>query len=117
MKIIYLHRDKSFVHSVDIARELGVSKPTVSIALKKMEAAGFIVFHRDRGIELTAEGERIAREVTDRYNALYGLLTDLGVDDQTARDDACQMEHGISDRSLSALTALRQQLSQSKEKF
>jgi Mn-dependent DtxR family transcriptional regulator len=117
MKIIYRHREKDFARSVDIARELGVSKPTVSVALKKMEASGLIFFHQDMGIGLTPEGERIAREVTERYNALYGLLTDLGVDDETAQDDACRMEHGISDRSLSALIELRQKLSQNTEKF
>jgi len=117
MKIIYRHREKDFARSVDIARELGVSKPTVSVALKKMEASGLIFFHQDMGIGLTPEGERIAREVTERYNALYGLLTDLGVDEQTARDDACRMEHGISDRSLSALIELRQKLSENTEKF
>ena len=84
MKIIYRHREKDFARSVDIARELGVSKPTVSVALKKMEASGLIFFHQDMGIRLSQEGERIAREVTERYNALYGLLTDLGVDDETA---------------------------------
>lgn len=117
MKIIYRHREKDFARSVDIARELGVSKPTVSVALKKMEASGLISFHQDMGIGLTPEGERIAREVTERYNALYGLLTDLGVDEQTARDDACRMEHGISDRSLSALIELRQKLSENTENF
>ena len=117
MKIIYRHREKEFARSVDIARELGVSKPTVSVALKKMEASGLIFFHQDMGIGLTPEGERIACEVTERYNALYGLLTDLGVDEQTAQDDACRMEHGISDRSLSALTELRQKLSENTEKF
>ena len=117
MKIIYRHREKDFARSVDIARELGVSKPTVSVALKKMEASGLIFFHQDMGIGLTPEGERIAREVTERYNALYGLLTDLGVDEQTARDDACRMEHGISDRSLSALIELRQKLSENTDNF
>ena len=117
MKIIYRHREKNFARSVDIARELGVSKPTVSVALKKMEASGLIFFHQDMGIGLTPEGERIAREVTERYNALYGLLTDLGVDNETARDDACRMEHGISDRSLSAMIELRQKLSENTEKI
>ena len=114
MKIIYRHQENSLVRSVDIAHELGVSKPTVSVALKKMEASGLIFFHQDMGIELTQEGERIAREMTERYNALYGLLTDLGVDEQTAHQDACRMEHGISDRSLSALIELRQKLDKTK---
>ena len=117
MKIIYCHRENSLVRSVDIAHELGVSKPTVSVALKRMEASGLIFFHQDMGIKLTQEGERIAREMTERYNVLYGLLTDLCVDEQTAQDDACEMEHGLSARSLSALIELRQKLNEYKEKI
>lgn len=117
MKIIYRHRENSLVRSVDIARELGVSKPTVSVALKKMEASGLLIFHQDMSIELTQEGERIARETTERYNALYGLLTDLGVDEHTAQIDACEMEHGISDRSLCVLIELREKLSLRNEKL
>lgn len=110
MKIIYCRRENNLVRSVDIARELGVSKPTVSVALKKMEADGLITFHLEFGIRLTEKGERIAREVTVRYQTLYGLLTDLGVEQQIAHDDACRMEHGISDASLLALSELRRKL-------
>ena len=117
MKIIYRHRENSTVRNVDIARELGVSKPTVTIALKKMEDAGLIACRQDTGIELTREGERIARDVIERYDVLYGLLTDLGVEEQIAHDDACRMEHGISAHSLSALIELRQKLNENKEKF
>ena len=105
------------MRGVDIARDLGVTKPTVSVALKKLENSGFITIHLSRSVELTREGERIARDVTERYNTLFGLLTDLGVDEQTARDDACRMEHGISERSLSALIELRQKLCKNTEKF
>ena len=113
MKVIYRLRKKKPVRGVDIAREFGVSKPTVSVALKKMETSGLISFHPDRGIELTEEGESIAREVIERYDALYGFLLDLGVEEQTAHEDACRMEHGLSDTSLSALQELRQYLQES----
>ena len=110
MKVIYHLREKGLVRGVDIARELDVKKPTVSVVLKKMEARGLVAYQPDRGIDLTAEGEKIAHEVIGRYEALYGFLTDLGIDKQAAREDACRMEHGISDTSISALIKLRQYL-------
>ena len=117
LKTIYRLQENDLVRGVDIARELGVTKPTVSVALKKLENSGLITIHLSRSVELTQDGERIAREVTERYDTLFGLLTDLGVDEQTAHKDACRMEHGISDRSLSALIELRQKLCQNTEKF
>ena len=116
MKVIYRLRDKGPVRGVDIAREFGVSKPTVSVALKKMEASGLIAFHSENGIELSEKGEWIAREVIERYDALYGFLLDLGVDEHTAHEDACRMEHGISETSLAALKELRQYLRHSQFK-
>ena len=110
MKVICRLQENSTVRGVDIARELGVTKPTVSVALKELEASGLIFIQPNRTITLTEEGERIAHGVLARYDVLYGLLTDLGVDDETARDDACRTEHGISDRSLKALRELRQAL-------
>ena len=110
MKVIYRLREKGSVRGVDIARELKVSKPTVSVALRRMEDSGFIKAINSRSVELTEEGERIAREVTERYNILFGFLTGLGVDEQTAHEDACKMEHGISKISLNALERLRQYL-------
>ena len=107
MKVIYRLRGGSPVRAVEIARKLGVSKPTVSIALKEMESAGLVAVGTGRAIELTAQGEAIARDVNERYDALLGLLTDLGVDENVAREDACEMEHGLSEASLSALNSLR----------
>ena len=117
LKTIYRLQENEIVRGVDIARDLGVTKPTVSVALKKLESSGLITVHLSRSVELTQEGERIAKEVTERYDTLFGLLTDLGVDEQTAHRDACRMEHGISDRSLSALIELRQKLCKNTEKF
>ena len=110
MKVIYRLSENDQVRGVDIAREFGVSKPTVSVALRKMEDSGLIKVQMSRCIELTEEGERIAREITERYDAIYGFLIGIGVDEQTACEDACRMEHGLSDASLAALKELRQYL-------
>ena len=108
MKIIWSFRENGSVRGAFIARELGVSKPTVSIALKGMEAAGYLILNPDRTIELTEKGEKIGNDVIKRNEAISGLLTDLGVDKKTADEDACVMEHGISDESLRAIVELRQ---------
>ena len=114
MKVIYRLQENDLVRGVDIARELGVSKPTVSVALREMEASGLITVHLSRSVALTEEGERIARRVIDRFDTIYGLLTDLGVDEPTAREDACKMEHGVSDASLKALSELRRSLREAR---
>lgn len=106
MKVIYRLRDTK-VRGVDIARELGLKKPTVSVALKRMEDMSLVAFDQDRGVVLTEAGESLAHEVTGRYEILYGFLLDIGVDEQTAHEDACYMEHGISESSLEALQKLR----------
>ena len=106
MKVIYRLQENDLVRGVDIARELGVTKPTVSVALRELEADGLITVYLSRSVRLTEEGERIAREVARRYDTLFGLLTELGVEEETAREDACRMEHGLSERSLTALEAL-----------
>ena len=107
MRTIYRLRKNGLVRGAYIARELGVSKPTVSVALREMEAAGYLNVRHDRTIELTEKGEAIGKSVIERYNVLFGLLTDLGVDKRIADADACNMEHGISDESLRALIELR----------
>ena len=115
MRIIYRLRENGLVRGAYglvrgayIARELGVTKPTVSVALKEMEAAGYLAIQPDRTVELTEKGEKIGEYVIKRYETVYRLLTDLGVDKKTAAEDACNMEHGISEETLTALCDLRQ---------
>ena len=110
MRVICRLRKNGAVRGAYIARELGVSKPTVSVALREMEAAGFLVIQPDRTVVLTENGEKIGNSVIERNEVIFGLLTDLGVDKKTADADACNMEHGISGESLSALKKLRQLL-------
>lgn len=115
MKVIYSLRETK-VRGVDIARKLGLKKPTVSVALKRMKDMSLVAFDQERGVILTEAGESLAREITGRYDALYGFLLDIGVDEQTAHEDACYMEHGISESSLDALKELRRLLHSSDYK-
>lgn len=108
MRTIYRLRENGLVRGAYIARELGVSKPTVCVALKEMEAAGYLSVQSDRTVELTEKGEKIGKSVIERNRVIFGLLTDLGVDKSIADADACKMEHGISDETLKALIELRQ---------
>lgn len=107
MRVIYNLRKNDVVRGAYIARELGVTKPTVSVALREMEAEGYLVIQPDRTIELSEKGEEIAQYVIERNNVIFGLLTDIGVDKTVAADDACRIEHGISDETLNALVELR----------
>ena len=107
MRTICRLRENGSVRGAYIARELEVSKPTVCIALREMEAAGYLTVQPDRTVELTEKGEKIGESVVERNRVLFGLLTDLGVEKSTAHDDACKMGHGISDESLNALIELR----------
>ena len=111
MKTIYRLREEGVVRGAYIARELGVTKPTVSVSLKEMEEAGYLKIQPDRTVILTQKGEEIASRIVERNKIIFELLTYLGVNRETAYDDACNIEHGISDESLNALIKLRDYLS------
>ena len=110
MKTIYRLREEGVVRGAYIARELGVTKPTVSVSLKEMEEAGYLTIQPDRTVILTQKGEEIASRIVERNKIIFELLTYLGVNRETAYDDACNIEHGISDESLNALIKLRDYL-------
>ena len=110
MKTIYRLREEGVVRGAYIARELGVTKPTVSVSLKEMEEADYLTIQPDRTVILTQKGEEIAKYVVERNKIIFELLTYLGVNRETAYDDACNIEHGISDESLNALIKLRDYL-------
>ncbi|MBQ7745098.1 MAG: metal-dependent transcriptional regulator [Ruminococcus sp.] len=110
MKTIYRLREEGVVRGAYIARELGVTKPTVSVSLKEMEEAGYLKIQPDRTVILTQKGEEIASRIVERNKIIFELLTYLGVNRETAYDDACNIEHGISDESLNALIKLRDYL-------
>ena len=101
--ILMLGHDGTPVRSIDIANELGYSKPSISIAMKNLKANGYIVVEAGGRISLTKEGRDIAQRIYDRHTLISDLLIFLGVDSKTALEDACKMEHGMSEKSYVAL--------------
>lgn len=91
------------VRSIDIANELEFSKPSVSIAMKNLREKGYILIDDDGYIKLTAKGRKIADSMYERHVAISDWLMKLGVDKKTALNDACKMEHVISESSFLAI--------------
>lgn len=95
-----LIREMGEARQVDLAARLGVSQPTVAKMLKRLAAAGLIEMIPWRGIFLTAEGEKLARESRERHRIVENFLLALGISQQTARRDAEGMEHHVSEETL-----------------
>ena len=102
-RILMLLEQKGYVRSVDIASGLNVSKPSVSVAMKKLRENGYIRMSTDNMISLTDKGYAIARKIYDRHQALTKYLVQLGVPEETAKEDACRMEHDISQETFEAI--------------
>ncbi len=102
-KILQLSQKNSVVHAIDIARGLSFSKPSVSIAMNKLKEAGYIEINPKGEITLTPSGLQIAQKTLEKHTILTNLLIYLGVDEETAKEDACRMEHDISDKSWEAI--------------
>lgn len=92
-----------YIRSIDIAAELRVTKPSVSYAVKRLRENGYVTMDRDGLITLTDKGLEIANRIYERHKVLTQMLVFLGVDPQTARQDACKMEHDISDETFEAI--------------
>jgi Mn-dependent DtxR family transcriptional regulator len=101
--ILILSGRKPAVRSVDIAAELEFTKPSVSVAMKNLRENGYIEMDGDAYITLTAKGRAIAETMYERHTVLSEWLTSLGVPARVAMEDACRMEHVISEASFSAL--------------
>lgn len=102
--ILILEKRFGFVRSVDIATELGVSKPSVSHAMMQLRNAGYITMEeRTSQIRLTEEGRSIAERVYDRHVTLSRFLMSIGVGEANATADACKIEHDISEETFQAI--------------
>jgi len=101
--ILMLCKQHGAARSVDIAAHLGVTKPSVSFAMKKLRENGYILMGDDNRITLTETGEAIACRVLERHTLLIAMLTRLGVSEETARIDACKIEHDLSDETFDAI--------------
>lgn len=101
--ILVLSKEKEMVRSIDVAEEMGFSKPAVSRAMAKLKANKYIIIDADGYIALTESGREIAEKIYERHTMLTKFLTLLGVDDEIAAADACRMEHVISDETFEAM--------------
>ena len=101
--ILILNRRNGDVHAIDIAAELNFSKPSVSIAMKKLRENGYVEINEMGHITLTPSGQEIAERIYERHTFLSAWLSSLGVDPMVAAEDACRMEHVISAESFDAI--------------
>ena len=101
--IYILHQKTGHVHSVDISEHMGYSKPSVSRAVGLLKSGGYIDVDRSGHITLTEAGIRVAEKIYERHTVLSQFLVSLGVDPAIATEDACKLEHAISDQSLTAI--------------
>ena len=106
LKAIYLLSRRGEVHGIDIAEYLGVSKPTVSVSLRALESEGYLYTGKNKAVCLTENGISLAVDIYEKNQTLKNLLVRLGVSEDTAAKDACEMEHAISAESLRALRHL-----------
>lgn len=101
--MLMLKEDRGYIKSIDIARHLDVTKPSVSYATKRLRENGYVTMDDDGLIHLTDSGMAIAAKIYDRHKMLARFLKLLGVNDETADNDACRIEHDISQTTYEAI--------------
>ena len=94
-----------YIRSIDVAAQLNVTKPSVSYATKRLRESGHITMDREGLITLTESGMKIASEMFKRHKTLTKFLITLGVDEKVAQEDACKLEHDLSQESFDAICA------------
>ena len=102
-KILQISKEKESVHAIDIARGLSFSKPSVSIAMNKLKEQCYIEINDKGEITLTPSGLQIAEKTLEKHIILTKMLMYLGVSEEIAMEDACKMEHDISDATWEAI--------------
>ena len=101
--IYMLLKSKGMVRSIDIANELDFSKPSISVAMKNLRENGYIEVDKDGHITLLQAGLEIAERMYERHTVISQFLIKLGVEEAVATEDACKIEHVISDESFEAI--------------
>ena len=99
-QLLLLSKEKEKVRAVDLCAALGFSRPTVSVMLRQLREDGFVTSAASGGLALTQSGEAVARRVYERHCIIVRLLTSLGVSEEIAMEDACKIEHDISDETF-----------------
>ena len=104
LETIYeLSRQNSFVRSIDVAEAMGYSKPSISRAVGLLKQGGYLLMDKDGFLTLTESGIAIAQKIFERHTVLSRMLISLGVSKETAAEDACKIEHVISDETFEAI--------------
>ena len=101
--ILILSKQQQHVRSIDVGEHMGFSKPSVSRAVGLLKAGGYISVDEAGYLTLTELGLELAAKIYERHNILTSFLTSIGVDRETAAQDACRIEHVLSDESLEAI--------------
>ena len=103
LETIYVLSKNGVVRSLDVAEYMGFSKPSVSRAVGLLKQGGYLIMDRDGSLTLPEEGLGVAKKIYERHTLLSDFLVRLGVDKNTAAEDACKIEHDISDESFAAI--------------
>ena len=103
--ILKLRQKQGNVRSIDIVGEMHFSKPSVSVAMKKLRESGHVLMDENGLLTLTEEGEAVARRILERHTVLTKMLTTIGVEEKTAAEEACEIEHTISDSTFEKIKA------------
>ena len=103
LETVYVLSKNGVVRSLDVAEYMGFSKPSVSRAVGLLKQGGYLLMDKDGYLTLTESGLDVAKKIYERHTLLSKFLVRLGVDEKTASEDACKMEHDISDESFSAI--------------
>ena len=111
--ILVLHKKMGMVRSVDVARHMEVSKPSVCHAVAVLQEGGFLIMDEDHFLHLTEVGKEIAGKIYERHRFFTDRLMEAGVDPKTAEADACRIEHVISEETFRRLKAKYQNESES----
>ena len=109
--VLVLQKEKGMVRSVDVARHLEVTKPSVCHAVATLRDGDFLTMDSDYFLHLTDAGREVAEQIYEKHRFFTDRLTEAGVDPETAERDACRMEHAISDESFQRLKAASEQKS------
>ena len=107
--IFMLSKTQRHVRSIDVVNHLGFSKPTVSVAVHTLERNGFLTISQEGHLHLTDAGLEIAERMYERHRVLSSILTKLGVPEEVAAEDACKLEHDLSDISFEKIKEFFQQ--------
>lgn len=101
--MLIINEKNGYIRSIDVAAQLQVTKPSVTYTTKRLKERGYITMDQDNLIYITDEGMKIATKIYNRHKMLSKFFIDLGVDEETALEDACKIEHDISEITFNAL--------------